>query len=60
MQTYLQGESFVNLLAFRKGGFMSKLVEEMVGDEKREHKVHLLLLLGPYCVQGRVSKGKEC
>ena len=35
MQTYLQGEYFVNLLAFRKGSFMSKLVEEMVGDEKR-------------------------
>ena len=35
MQTYLQGESFVNLLAFRRAGFMSKLVEEVVGDEKK-------------------------
>ena len=52
MQTYLQGESLVDLLAFRKAVFMSMLVEEMVGDEKRD-----LLLLGP-CT-GESEQGKS-
>ena len=51
MQTYLQGESLVDLLAFRKAVFMSMLVEEIVGDEKRD------LLLGP-CT-GESEQGKS-
>ena len=48
----------MNLLAFRKAGFMSKLVEEMVGDEKRALSTPVVVVRSLLCT-GESEQGKR-